>query len=120
MPCQACSEAAVLLPPSQVALGSFPFNSPCENPMLPFHGLPHFPLFLVPRPPSLLPSLQVALGSFPFNSQCEHHMLPFHGRALVAYVLPAAAATPAAVISREALEQIVRVYTRRLQVRGNP
>ena len=58
--------------------------------------------------------VQLVTGTFQFNSQCEHHMLPFHGRALIAYTLPANASLK--VISRAAMEQVVRVYTRRLQV----
>jgi GTP cyclohydrolase I len=58
--------------------------------------------------------IRLVTGCFQFNSQCEHHMLPFHGRALIAYTLPATGESM--VISKEAMEQVVRVFTRRLQV----
>ena len=56
----------------------------------------------------------VVTASFIFNSQCEHHMLPFYGQTMVAYVPPAGSSPR--LLSRSALEQVVRVYTRRLQV----
>ncbi|GAX78071.1 hypothetical protein CEUSTIGMA_g5513.t1 [Chlamydomonas eustigma] len=55
----------------------------------------------------------VATASVIFNSQCEHHMLPFYGRVLVAYMMPQGTEK---VLGRCAIEQVVRVYTQRLQV----
>ncbi|KAG2432468.1 hypothetical protein HXX76_008813 [Chlamydomonas incerta] len=68
----------------------------------------------------------------PFSSQCEHHMLPFYGELLVAYVpdVSATAASPheaspdAATatcsrpqqLPRGAVEQVVSMFTQRLQV----
>lgn len=57
---------------------------------------------------------QVVTASFIFNSQCEHHMLPFYGRVMLAYIPAPGGASQ--LLSRSALDQVVRAYTQRLQV----
>ncbi|GLC35363.1 hypothetical protein PLESTF_001212500 [Pleodorina starrii] len=49
----------------------------------------------------------------PFASQCEHHMLPFYGNLMVSY-LPGAA--EGVGVTRAAVEQVVTMFTQRLQV----
>lgn len=48
-------------------------------------------------------------------SMCEHHLLPFYGTAHVAYSLPSTAVSPPP-LPRAALQAIVDVFSRRLQV----
>ncbi|KAF8059720.1 folE1 [Scenedesmus sp. PABB004] len=64
----------------------------------------------------------------PFVSQCEHHMLPFHGTAHITYLLPRGGGggddgcgggdddAVAAPLSDGEARQLVRAFTRRLQV----
>ncbi|GIL42212.1 hypothetical protein Vafri_267 [Volvox africanus] len=51
----------------------------------------------------------------PFTSQCEHHMLPFYGNLMVAYLPPAGASVPI-TLPGGVVEQVVLMFTQRLQV----
>jgi len=52
-----------------------------------------------------------------FMSQCEHHMLPFHGTLHIQYLLPAAEGSQQQQpLSADEAVQLVRCYTKRLQV----
>ncbi|KAG2454032.1 hypothetical protein HYH02_001073 [Chlamydomonas schloesseri] len=85
------------------------------------------------------PLSSVVTMRLPFSSQCEHHMLPFYGELMVAYVADCSSgssssaaappseggATAAAAcgsahhplpLPRAAVEQVVTMYTQRLQV----
>ncbi|PNH12046.1 GTP cyclohydrolase 1 [Tetrabaena socialis] len=73
---------------------------------------------VVPRGPS--PLRGAVTLRLPFASQCEHHMLPFYGNLMVSYIphgdVAGSTAADGLELPHGVLEQVVSMYTQRLQV----